>query len=230
MDIVQLSGCAQSAADFSFQDIEHFRYFSHYESLNRETQEIRILTLLPRHEDEDVITCSLAKVSLSAANHFYALSYCWGSPGETVEIIVNGERVHIRQNLWNFLWNLRKLFVGPIKVWVDFLCINQHDISERNFEVGVMGEIYASADRVIAWLGDSSPESEEALNYLEEVSRLLQQRSEETVVGCNDKTPTRALKHLISRPYWSRLWIIQEVLLAKDALIMVVSHAVISKA
>ncbi|EXJ64244.1 hypothetical protein A1O7_00580 [Cladophialophora yegresii CBS 114405] len=220
MDIVQAPPCGESAVDSSFQNLEHFRYFSTYESLNKHTRELRILTLLPRQENDDVITCSLAKVPLSAANHFYALSHCWGSPGETAKIMVNGERFHIRKNLRNFLWNLRKLFPGPVTVWVDFLCINQHDILERNFEVSVMGEIYASADKVIAWLGDSTPESEEALNYLNEISRLRQQRGEEVVVRYSDKTPTRALKHLMSRPYWSRLWIVQEVLLANDALTM----------
>ena len=38
--------------------------------------------------------------------------------------------------------------------WYDALYINQGDVEERNYQVGLMGSIYSSAWRVLCWLGD----------------------------------------------------------------------------
>jgi Heterokaryon incompatibility protein (HET) len=39
------------------------------------------------------------------------------------------------------------------EIWIDAICINQKDIGEKNVQVPLMGEIYASAACVIVWLG-----------------------------------------------------------------------------
>jgi hypothetical protein len=38
-------------------------------------------------------------------------------------------------------------------LWVDALCINQEDTTERNHQVMQMGAIYEKAKRVVVWLG-----------------------------------------------------------------------------
>jgi len=42
-------------------------------------------------------------------------------------------------------------------LWVDALCINQYDLSEKSLQVGMMGAIYESAERVLVWLGPREP-------------------------------------------------------------------------
>lgn len=37
--------------------------------------------------------------------------------------------------------------------WIDALCIDQENLAERNHQVTQMGKIYASAYRVVSWLG-----------------------------------------------------------------------------
>lgn len=39
------------------------------------------------------------------------------------------------------------------RLWIDAICIDQEDTSERNAQVAIMSRIYSSAKRVIVWLG-----------------------------------------------------------------------------
>ncbi|KAK2061504.1 HET-domain-containing protein, partial [Colletotrichum caudatum] len=39
-------------------------------------------------------------------------------------------------------------------VWVDAICINQEDSNERSHQVGIMQYIYATAIRVVVYLGE----------------------------------------------------------------------------
>lgn len=41
----------------------------------------------------------------------------------------------------------------PMQFWVDAICINQNDMSERNEQVPRMGDIYSMASRVWIWIG-----------------------------------------------------------------------------
>ena len=39
---------------------------------------------------------------------------------------------------------------GARVLWIDALCINQHDVEERNHQVQIMSKIFGSARRVLA--------------------------------------------------------------------------------
>jgi hypothetical protein len=51
-------------------------------------------------------------------------------------------------------------------LWIDAICINQDDLSERSREVGNMDSIYCNANQVLVWLGSSSQNSALALQTL----------------------------------------------------------------
>lgn len=108
---------------------------------------------------------------------------------------------------------------------MDYLCINQgdgeQDRLERAHQVTLMGDLFRSADQTIVWLGSGGPETSgaaEALGYLSslpwppgiteaEVSRL---RSSVT------KSQWRAMGHWMLRPWWTRVWTLQEFLLPES--------------
>lgn len=75
------------------------RRFRH-SSLRNPSTEIRVLELLPSLRD-GIIQCRLRHVKLKCK--YVALSYVWGPPQPTRDILVNGQMFAIRQNLWNFL-------------------------------------------------------------------------------------------------------------------------------
>lgn len=99
---------------------------------------------------------------------FVALSYTWGNLDHTRDIMVNGKRVGVGENLEEYLQFMR---MDPdnrarVGIWVDALCINQNDVKERNVEVRRMADIYRGASSVIAWLGKEADESPKAIRLL----------------------------------------------------------------
>jgi hypothetical protein len=156
----------------AFQDSSDQRqHFFGYKPLNKTTKEIRILSFLPGGI-EDAIICRLEHRALDQASPFHALSYVWGEAGATQPITVDGERLEIRESLWWFLHSLRALMQGVLNVWLDIVCINQQDEEEKNFQVSMMGDIFSSAESVLAWLGQATAESELAFDYAERAKAL----------------------------------------------------------
>jgi hypothetical protein len=48
-------------------------------------------------------------------------------------------------------------------LWIDAVCINQQDLGKRNHQVMQMGLIYTMSERIIVWLGPSSPKASVAM-------------------------------------------------------------------
>jgi len=86
------------------------------------------------------------------------------SPGESADAVTRRPllcddcELRITANLSGALQALHKVDItssGATKlqyVWIDAICINQEDRSERAAQVSIMGDIYKSAQNVIVWL------------------------------------------------------------------------------
>ncbi|GJC90085.1 heterokaryon incompatibility protein 6, OR allele [Colletotrichum liriopes] len=74
-----------------------------------------------------------------------ALSYTWGSPELTKDILLNGKRLPVTDNLYQALLHLRQRDRDRI-LWIDAVCIDQGNLSERGHQVQQMGDIYHKAD------------------------------------------------------------------------------------
>lgn len=138
-----------------------------YLSLDPAKKEIRQLILQPLKTGPE-IQCSTETISLSENPEFEALSYVWGDASIQETIIFNGITFPVTRNLAIALRYLR-LPDKPRRIWIDALCINQKDTSERNSQVAMMGGIYASAKPVLIWLGESSETSVEAFRLMSQV-------------------------------------------------------------
>lgn len=175
-----------------------------------EIDEIRLLHLEPNSSlDGNLMTCTLHHAKLSNKPRYEALSYMWG-PKEMKSIQLNGQRYNVRENLLQALFHLQETNTKRV-LWIDAVCINQDDIEERNYQVSQMGMIYHKAWRVLSWLGpDNDPSIELGIWALNNHVRFLSQPiTDDWVCKLN------AVKMLCFRPYWTRLWIIQEVLGAR---------------
>jgi hypothetical protein len=90
-----------------------------------------------------------------------ALSYSWGDDGELsiepirdkeqIVISCNGSHYRIPSNLFAALGRLQPRD-EVLTIRIDFLCINQDDVDERNKQVAIMGEIFSQSSEVIMWL------------------------------------------------------------------------------
>ena len=154
---------------------------------------------------------------------YVALSYTWGDATNTRNIIVNGHQVAIGANLESALQALRRkpAIKSGYKLWADAICINQQDIAERGREVRRMGKIYRQAHDVVIWLGNEGAESDKAMYLIRTLSdadakgqdRLGNSLREQPEFG---QGFWRALGELLDRPYWDRLWVLQEIALGWD--------------
>jgi hypothetical protein len=80
-----------------------------------------------------------------------------------------------RQNLFEALLHLRGKKETRI-LWVDAVCINQQDKSERNEQVRWMGEIYSSVQQVIIWLGKEAEGGDSGLRlFSQEPDKIRKQ-------------------------------------------------------
>jgi hypothetical protein len=132
-----------------------------------------------KETDEDE---SLAQVSV-----YEALSYIWGAEDNPLEVLIEmsksiddmGEvlieisgstnppqyaKLPVRQNLEGALRHLRYTNT-PRTLWIDAICINQGDISERGEQVSRMKDIFRSAERVLFWIGPATDGSQHAMQY-----------------------------------------------------------------
>jgi hypothetical protein len=161
------------------------------------------------------LSCSLNQVSLFQAPSFVALSYCWGDLNDKIPIRVNDCKISVTVNLHAAL---RQLRAEKMKcVWVDFLCINQQDSEERSIQVGRIGTIYRRAEQVVVWLGDNQGIKEDDL-------ASLSAEGTKTARHALSVSTRQTLIQLLSRPYWTRVWIIQELAAASSITIFCGRH------
>lgn len=161
------------------------------------------------------MSCSLIRVALPQAQPFVALSYCWGDLNDKIRITVNDHGVFVTVNLYAAL---RRLRAEKIKfVWVDFLCINQQDCEERSIQIRKMSTIFKKAKQVAVWLGDE-------LEIEEDDITSLSAEGAKIAYHALSFSAQRALTQLLSRSYWTRIWIIQELAAASSIIILCGRH------
>ncbi|KAK1689361.1 heterokaryon incompatibility protein-domain-containing protein [Colletotrichum godetiae] len=205
-----------------------------YSPLNRETKSTRLLQFQHQQEDES-LQCTLATHSLNDAPPFIALSYVWGAPEPTYDITINEVIFKVRENLWHALQRLAHIAnndencisrqkksgtVLPKYFWVDAVCINQDDNSERGHQVGLMKDIFSTAHFVISWIGQEEGEIAVMFEYLQGLKHTARRERNHYLRTQKRKFSFKDAKWFVSRPYWSRIWIVQEFTLARELWIL----------
>lgn len=143
---------------------------------------------------------------------FEALSYTWGSSEHTNRIILDDNAfLPITGNLEAFL-RYRREAIRPVRLWVDAVSINQENTAERNAQVTHMNKIYAAAPRMTVWLGPPADQSDAAMRELKTLSagHPFQKLSP------MKRSVFTAIEKLLTRDWWRRVWIIQELTFGVD--------------
>ena len=160
-----------------------------YQALNLDKQQIRLLRLHPKTGQ-----CSLEVFDWHNAPSYTAISYTWGDADSTFDISINGLPFKVRENLFSFLFTFHDQAPNDKWLWIDQICIDQSNTQERNHQVHIMSKIYSRCNGVVMWLGRDDETWIAAEKYYREDS-------------------VDALATLLRSVYFSRLWIIQEILL-----------------
>lgn len=185
---------------------------------------IRLLHLYPGVAD-DPIKGSLDHISFSKEPKYEALSYCWGALGSHYPIDIDRGTHLITASLAAALIRLR--LADRVRVlWVDALCINQEDNNEKCKQIGLMRRIYTSASRVLVYLGPESFSSNLALELIEKIGKMnfssVQSKTLSLISIARLGLPRTGSKTWMAlvkfwcRPWFRRVWIVQEFLLGRE--------------
>ncbi|KAH7091148.1 heterokaryon incompatibility protein-domain-containing protein [Paraphoma chrysanthemicola] len=175
-----------------------------YPPLDKSRNEIRLLWI--SHSDIPGISfhCHLEVFDLDNAPTFTSLSYAWGGTTRDVPLHTSdGSIIMIGQNLHDFL---RHGVNDPLNdtrpwLWIDQLSIDQSSVAEKNHQVNLMSRIYRECECVIAWLGCDEAAVKAAQQF-------------------KDCPSVTTLETILDNHYFSRLWIVQEFLLAREVRIL----------
>ncbi|KAF2274505.1 HET-domain-containing protein, partial [Westerdykella ornata] len=231
----------------------------------------RVFELYPGKGDEP-LRGGLHYRNLKCPQDYEALSYLWGHATSSIPrtrnrpiIQCNGRDMIVTPNLTQALCDLRHE-VKPLFYFIDAICINQEDQTERGHQVALMGSVYSNARRVVIWICQSAdwdarhvlPAHPPALftnirarrgfgAICQIVNRWLattkQNRKASYAYGrpgspdlwlyCEDfddeESLTRiapfmpqlwwSIADIFQAPWFWRIWVVQEVVLAKDAVV-----------
>ncbi|OAA51762.1 Heterokaryon incompatibility protein 6 [Metarhizium rileyi] len=242
-----------------------------YEPLPLTGKNVRLVVLHPRVPSvrpQDIrvtIRHTPLEVGRRLLPSFMALSYVSGDAADRRDITVvestdadpghlaSARRLSVTASLAEALGHV-PYADSHIILWVDAICINQEDLDERAQHVSLMAEIYASAERVLAWTGPSTQNSNVAVNLLHRIAdsidvdfASLEMRPKESRWTRESGTASmyfqlmldphfalpwdgpesQALEAFLGRPWFERLWTRQEMTLgASDAVLLCGSSSI----
>lgn len=153
-----------------------------------------------------------------------------------------GDPFTITKELGNALRRLRHK-EDALLIWIDAICINQSDHRERTSQIRLMNEIYSTASSVLAWIGEASPDDQLAANCMVSIPNGYKNKAapeEDWLVGPNgfrcaipsmdlpENGPVdghesgtlalvTALAAFFLRPWFWRVWVLQEVAVSRKA-------------
>lgn len=186
--------------DPSYSPTAETRSFVH-KPLDETRSSLRLVTISSELSTDGIIQCYVSHSMLERAS-YVCLSYRWGEPGDMVRININGAPFFVRRTVYDFLDMMRRM---PMTFyWIDVICIDQTNISERSQQVGQMGRIFSGAFLVYLWLGKMplmtpwmqylrNEKTQQAYNTLAWAVIL---EAQQTVNSC-----------VFNNEYWTRAWV-----------------------
>jgi hypothetical protein len=174
-----------------------------------------------------------AQASLDENPNFQAISYCWGS-SDLVDKVWFDDHQYL--GITRSAAEVIRLLIDTKYAghfWIDALCINQSDLEEKSKQVHLMGDVYSSAQLVVAWLGEPADDSDRAMQFIATLHNEIKQFNLHELdpahgMGYVEQFPSFkqlnspdwvAFQNLFRRPWFSRLWVIQEMVLSRRAIL-----------
>lgn len=204
-----------------------------YEELKSSSAQIRLIRL---NQDDTVrsgqVSGELTTFSLTDPRCplFTTVSYTWGDGKDFCDepIRLNNHETFVLENVSGLLLMLCSTSSEAFNLaedwfWIDSICINQDNLSERTSQVKLMGQIYRQAKATIVWLSEASDETRTAIELLlhlanrrHELRHDYKKRGKLMPADLVDHPGWKPLESLLDLPWWRRVWTLQEFILAKD--------------
>ncbi|KAK0099387.1 hypothetical protein ONS95_003539 [Cadophora gregata] len=159
-------------------------------------------------------------------------------------ILCDGLRMQIMDSLHGLLLRLRDVSKSLI-LWTDAICINQDDEDEKPHQLMLMGRIYTQSKTVLCWIGEEKQKTHKAFRLIESLAAALRIKMSvdiETFIRSGAEVPEvvldedlvgevqgdgwLAVMDLFTRPYFGRIWVVQEIVLSRAAIIICGSNRI----
>lgn len=199
-------------------------------SMNRSTYQyqplhqpldIRLLYLQPGGGNYP-LRCFIKHVNLNEAKSYSAISYVWGDPKTSAELLIGNEcTLRITPSLSQALGDIRGKYCQTREqaLWADGVCINQEDQLERTRQVSIMNAIYRHANRVLTYTGPETTEIGYALDIMKELIQVIRSRENgngnKLLIPLDTDPRWDCLHSFFQQPWAKRVWIVQECLLSQ---------------
>lgn len=201
--------------------------------------EIRILELDPAEGHGDELVLSLHTYLRSdftsktwssqskPGTSYEAISYAWGEDVQEERVTVRksycsdpDQDLHLRTTVVTMLRHLRNRSTTR-RLWIDTVCINQKNASEKADQVTRMGETYRGAQRTLVWLGPDLSYDGLKLPQRSFFHNLFHHESrspDEIVIATGHSLVSNwsVVQKFLELPWFQRRWVIQEVVLSQN--------------
>ncbi|EEH21882.2 hypothetical protein PABG_04098 [Paracoccidioides brasiliensis Pb03] len=202
---------------------------------------IRLAEILPG-QGNDNLQLQLHHATLQDSPPYEALSYEWAGNTGLRPVRCGSQEFHLSANLRAALRRLRYANQRRL-VWVDAICIDQHNRQERSHQVSMMREIYRKAQRALIWIGEEKEHTGSAFEIIPELAEnwvsqgsgddippiLARDTGEPNANQLLDPSNSALWNSIIdvfTRPYFRRTWIIQEIIVSSEATVICGSYDV----
>lgn len=170
---------------------------------------------------------------------FEAISYCWGKGTDKRTMLLNGVPFNVPASAVTALQDVR--FEHDRRfIWIDAICINQNDITERQDQILLMRDVYSCGERTIIWLGVEDNLTSHAMDMLSRIERAnvtdseaVSSRGEENdsrealePIVAPDNLSVETLLPVFCRPWFARVWVYQEILSSQECCVLIGRHEV----
>ena len=148
------------SAAFTYDQQPYYKYTP----LSQSSTTFRVVRFEPLASN-GAVRGTLHERRMDAFEPFTAVSYEWGAPGILHDIFIDDEVFKIRTNLLGCLTELCCRPQGSGAVFIDAICIDQSNKTERIAQVKSMGKIFQHAEEVFAWIGPETPVARGMLSF-----------------------------------------------------------------
>lgn len=188
--------------------------------------QIRLLTI--DQTANEPFRLSLNHHPYDARLEYDALSYAWNPSDEAtrqpqVQVRCNAASFELSSNLYQAIKSLAILNISR-PIWIDYICIDQTNIEEKEWQLPLMGQYYSRAKMVWIWLGQAHGHTDSAMEAMAGLAlKLPTLRVSQPVTDAwllHNDLPLSSdslwdgIDDIYTREWFNRLWTMQEFVLA----------------
>jgi hypothetical protein len=208
-----------------------------HQRLDDAKKQLRLLQVW--QDDDDQICGSVENSELFVANRpmpYRALSYAWGQDTAKQHVFLRNHAdpeprsFLVTDNLYQVLQHITSRQGDPTAHprwhgwwWIDAMCIIQDEShAEKAIQINNMKSIYERAEEVFAWIGPGNDSTDTAIDHVKTSDKTFDPITFEKYAAAtlNDALRSyrqyrRFMNEILAKPYWSRLWILQELAVSR---------------